>query len=1216
MMIKMANGIGLKKFHKTLFFILVLIFIAKHAYSEERYYSYQCLDNKIDPQLIINQFEKDTYVFAEMKIYQPILYDLKNIRYCYENINNEEKYFQIFDILIDIGVISKETYLNIEYKDFFSKEDWNKLFYNYVLTKGILFGKNNDKEIFPKKINDLQNIFKLIDILNLEKARNFDDIVQIIYYSYLEHDYDLDGTSILKLLNENLNFAKNENFFESYVVLSRIKIEMLQRNDLETKCENFHNIELKEITNKYQNTEYRQYLREVSRIIEINNQIELAYRSLFLCLPLSMEVAKNYSDTIEALLLKNNSPKLQNDLKNANLKVIKFQYDNYHALGNKKNYNIFSQKFRKLVDEYQANPFKKIEFELDIIDKEEKYTDLYLKEKKIVELISSLEKISYEEFTKIESNIDLPKFNFEKKKLELLAYKAYSTILFQTGRKIQSLKILEDEIKFYESLRSRNEYQILILDEELKQYLDTNQILPELYYQTINLLNILKDHSKFKKYSKSALNLCEKLNDNGMHNKCYKINIVFLKGINTFSAEEFKRKKIINAINEIDYYRNQFLLTKNYKLYSETAKARFENDYIWAVFYGMLSLESLNSKNTIDFKYRPDNTSYHYICEDNEWQSKFLLNSKILETYNAPDLGVLTIQMACLIQNSKSNYLTEKGDQEKYVKYVNEYLDKYEKQNANVKFKYLDSAGVSDDYIFYISGIYAFIENFKLISKKDKDKLKSRLFEGLQYQQAKFEIKTKKNFLQKYINKELQQSLDKRKNLKIKYDNLMNKLLTNIDENKSSLLSKKKQIEKEIDYLDDLVDKKYKNFSKMNKFKVHEIKEIQKSLKKNEALIYIYNTTIQQAFIITKNNSDLISNISLSRDDTLGAINLNRKAMANEFDPKFNHNVNAIFFKIFFKEIYKKIKDKNKLIFIADKYYSNFPFEMMITNFPHVTLENLDKFDHNKEPRYLVQDYEISYLPNIETFVEISSSDEINLNKNSKFLGIGDPILKLQSKKEKKSTEVKFLRTGNIEDTNSIFSNYDELPFTKDELTEMSKVFGKSNLLIGKDADEKKIKNLDLTDYDVISFATHAEVFGNFSEYNEPFLVLSPPKNSTIENDGLLTTSEISELNLDSDLIILSACNTSSKKDEYAEGYSGLVASFFSAGARSIISTYWPVEDKAGYILMTKTIEKSVNDQMSISEALKKTKIEFIEGKYGEEYKKPFYWAPYVYLGL
>ena len=59
----------------------------------------------------------------------------------------------------------------------------------------------------------------------------------------------------------------------------------------------------------------------------------------------------------------------------------------------------------------------------------------------------------------------------------------------------------------------------------------------------------------------------------------------------------------------------------------------------------------------------------------------------------------------------------------------------------------------------------------------------------------------------------------------------------------------------------------------------------------------------------------------------------------------------------------------------------------------------------------------------------------------------------------------------------------------------------------------------------------------------------------------MLTTSEISQLDLKSDLV-LSACNTSSKINKYAEGFSGLVSSFFQAGAKSIISTYWPVEDK------------------------------------------------------
>tara|TARA_B100001248_G_scaffold184100_1_gene140271 strand:- start:893 stop:4525 length:3633 start_codon:yes stop_codon:yes gene_type:complete len=1210
----MVNGTNLKKFLKT-FFILILIFNAKHTFSQERYFSYQCLDNKIDPQLIINQFEIDTYAFAEMKIYQPILYDLKNIRYCYEKVKNEEKYFQIFDTLIDIGIISKETYLNIEYKDFFSKEDWNKIFYNYVLTKGILFGKNNDKKIFPKKKIDLQNIFRLIDILNLEKAKNFNDIVQIIFYSYLEYDYDLDGVSILKVLNENLEFAKNKNFFESYVILSRIKIEMLQRNNLETKCENFHNIELKEITNKYLNTKYRQYLKEDSRIIEVNKEINLAYQKTFLCLPLSMEIAKNYSNLIENLLLKKNSSKLELELKNANLKALTFQYDNYHALGDKENYNFYVKKFRKLVDEYQVSPFKKIEFELDIINKEDE-ANLYIKEKKIIDIIKNLSEIMYADFVKIEYASDALVFNFEKKKLELLAYRAYSQILLQTGRKLQAYEILKDQIDFYESLRDKNDYEVLILDDKLKEYVDTNQILPDLYHQILNLLAYLKDFSNFKKFSLNAFSLCEKLNDDGVHKDCYRVHLAYLKGVVTFERNEIDKERSIQIINAVDYYRKQFLLMDEYDLYSDFAKARFENEYLFGTLFGIMWTEALSSKKIIEFEHRAKNTSYYYICE-NDWQSRYLQNSEILgNPYASPELGIMTIQLACLIENGRKNNLMDAKEEQRYIKYLNDYLDRYQKQTETVKFKYLDTAGGTNNYIFQVSGMYAFIDEFTSLKEKQKQKLRSRLFESLQYEQAKFSIKTKKNFLEKLIPSKLDLKLKERKKLKTTYNNLVSAIILSTENNKTILINEKKQIENKINDIDNFISKKYKNFSNINKIKIYSVDEIQKSLNKNEAMIYLINEFFHQAFVITKNEFHLISDYSIGRERTKKVMDLNRKNITDEIDSRLTQNINALFFNTYFKEVYKKIKNKDKLIFVADKYYSNFPFDTMVINNPEMNTNNIDKIDHNIKPRYLVQDFEISYLPNIETFVQVSSNNKINISKNSKFLGIGDPILKLQSKKEKKITEVKFLRTGNIEDTNSIFSNYDELPFTKDELTEMSKIFAKSNLLIGKDADEKKIKNLDLTDYDVISFATHAEVFGNFSEYNEPFLVLSPPKNSTIENDGLLTTSEISELNLDSDLVILSACNTSSKKDEYAEGYSGLVASFFSAGARSIISTYWPVEDKAGYILMTETIEKSVNDQVSISEALKKTKIEFIEGKYGEEYKKPFYWAPYVYLGL
>ena len=126
---------------------------------------------------------------------------------------------------------------------------------------------------------------------------------------------------------------------------------------------------------------------------------------------------------------------------------------------------------------------------------------------------------------------------------------------------------------------------------------------------------------------------------------------------------------------------------------------------------------------------------------------------------------------------------------------------------------------------------------------------------------------------------------------------------------------------------------------------------------------------------------------------------------------------------------------------------------------------------------------------------------------------------------------------------------------------------------------------------------------------------MSPPNIGSEFDDGLLTSSEISELNLDVNLIVLSACNTASKENRYAVGFSGLINSFFIAGADSIIATHWPVADEAGYLLMSETMKKITSQNKSKAEALKMTKLEFIQGKYGEEYKHPFFWASYILVG-
>ena len=60
----------------------------------------------------------------------------------------------------------------------------------------------------------------------------------------------------------------------------------------------------------------------------------------------------------------------------------------------------------------------------------------------------------------------------------------------------------------------------------------------------------------------------------------------------------------------------------------------------------------------------------------------------------------------------------------------------------------------------------------------------------------------------------------------------------------------------------------------------------------------------------------------------------------------------------------------------------------------------------------------------------------------------------------------------------------------------------------------------------MVAFATHGLVAGELEGVSEPALVLTPPAEGTETDDGLLTASEVAQLKLNADWVILSACNT------------------------------------------------------------------------------------------
>ncbi|MGB4820931.1 MAG: CHAT domain-containing protein, partial [Saprospiraceae bacterium] len=108
--------------------------------------------------------------------------------------------------------------------------------------------------------------------------------------------------------------------------------------------------------------------------------------------------------------------------------------------------------------------------------------------------------------------------------------------------------------------------------------------------------------------------------------------------------------------------------------------------------------------------------------------------------------------------------------------------------------------------------------------------------------------------------------------------------------------------------------------------------------------------------------------------------------------------------------------------------------------------------------------------------------------------------------------------------------------------------------------------------------------------------------------DGVLTAYEISQMNLsNTELVVLSACETGLGDIQGNEGVYGLQRAFKIAGAKYLIMSLWQVPDKQTSLLMTTFYKKWLEDKMSIPDAFHAAQKQLRDG--GLE---PYYWAGFV----
>jgi CHAT domain-containing protein len=198
------------------------------------------------------------------------------------------------------------------------------------------------------------------------------------------------------------------------------------------------------------------------------------------------------------------------------------------------------------------------------------------------------------------------------------------------------------------------------------------------------------------------------------------------------------------------------------------------------------------------------------------------------------------------------------------------------------------------------------------------------------------------------------------------------------------------------------------------------------------------------------------------------------------------------------------------------------------------------------------------------------------------------------------------------------------LPETADELCAVAGSLGApmTAVHLGQDATEAGLKQLSadgaLRKARVLHFATHGLLAGETqrmaSALAEPALLLTPPPSASEEDDGLLTASEVAQLQLDADWVVLSACNTAAASESGEEDLSGLARAFFYAGARALLVSHWYVDSAAAVALITKTFAALKDDPaIGRAEALRRAMTGLIAEGRGMEH--PAKWAPFVVVG-
>lgn len=366
------------------------------------------------------------------------------------------------------------------------------------------------------------------------------------------------------------------------------------------------------------------------------------------------------------------------------------------------------------------------------------------------------------------------------------------------------------------------------------------------------------------------------------------------------------------------------------------------------------------------------------------------------------------------------------------------------------------------------------------------------------------------------------------------------------------------------------------------------LKNIQNQLRPTQAVIeYFIGDSSAFIFSITKRNFRVypIENKNVATDEiksfrrTLQLSIFGGKTIKNKLI-----NQSRRIFKVYLERVlYELDVSINKLIIIPDSKLSYIPFEILLTRDVMVGIDNYRTLP------YLIQEYSIQYMNSSSL---LFTNIDRRTSAKGKFVAFA-PSYGLADKSDPSIDQFR----GQLR----------ALKYNEPEVQNINQYMN-GRTLVGHNAQERRFKEV-AQNYGILHLAMHA-VLDDKDPMNSK-LVFTQSSDSI--EDNYLHAYELYNMELNAEMIVLSACETGFGKLEKGEGVMSLARAFAYAGCPSVVMTHWAVNDGATAELMT-FFYKYLTQGLEKDDAMRKAKLDFL---LNAEIAKtnPYFWGAFVVMG-